>query len=759
MKMKKKIKAIRQKISSMNYDLLIQFAAPYLLILLVLIILSVTITSSTFYSQLDQSMDYSKLCLNASMDRIEDSMTTVHALHDILLNYDPLVKVASASEKGKSNTRSLLEMRKALLVYDDSLNILQNYAVYCYRTGVTVTQERIITNSERMYDSFLLHGDMSYDEWANTILARRQKSCYFAAESVYPGNYEATRSIVYTMPFIDLSTGTAIGQTLYYLDEQEILSLIEDAFDGQNVFVQLLSGDQLLTVSGDAAMNGTVSLTDSDSNGYEKIDIGGEEYYVAYVDSDAFNLRLLIGVPGSVLTAQCRERLELPYSLRNILIVLTVAIAVFTIFKNRQPLMGISEHIEEGGSISLSGVEQAVRTMKIDRANLNLMMESQKRQLQEALFRQLVYGISGNEAQMEIQLEYVGVKIGGEQFKARALYLLMQESSDEVAPESLLSGENHRFLVNNLLMQYSERFIPLLLENRNQIAILYIVDDENELAPVSELYRQIELETGIRVNFYLGGSFTQLRHARHSFTEARRLMLSDTLQKERFLAVSDSKEYMNTFEYTAAEEELLLNLIDKNAAEEIDALLDRIYHNNFVKRSLSASMCEMLYYRLLSTVVQKDSTPRITDPELAAPRGDTNPGKFFRAFRQHIGKLCDLAEQKKQEARRQIDDDILAFVNENITNNQLSICMLAMRYGRSESYLSVRFKEKAGMTFSNYVEQMRVRLASEMLAERGSSITEISERVGYNSSSAFGRAYKRVMGCTPSEYQAMLSEE
>ena len=71
----------------------------------------------------------------------------------------------------------------------------------------------------------------------------------------------------------------------------------------------------------------------------------------------------------------------------------------------------------------------------------------------------------------------------------------------------------------------------------------------------------------------------------------------------------------------------------------------------------------------------------------------------------------------------------------------------------------MRFKEKVGMTFSAYVEQMRIQLASRMLAESGSSITEISERVGYSSSSAFGRAYKRVMGCTPNEYQARLGEE
>ena len=749
---------LRQKIRKMNYDLVIQFAAPYVLILLVLVILSTTITSVVFDSTLEQSMDYSMLCLNASMDRIDDSMASVHALHDILTNYSPLVKAINSPGMNSSTISNLINLETALLDYDDSLNILHNCAVYSYHNGVTVTAERIILNTEQMYEALLAHGDMRYEQWRETILASRRRSSYFAADTVYPSDPDAIRSIVYTMPFIDLTSGKITGQAIYYLSEQEILSLISDAFEEDGVFAQLLWEDQLLTHIGEG-MENAAAVKGSIADGYQKLSVDGEEYYAAYVDSEQLGLRLLIALPESMLYAQCREQLRLLYLCRNILIVFTVAIAAFTIFRNHRPLVGISEHIDGHDDLGLSGVELAVRTMKNDRANLNQAMENQKQQLQEALFRQLVYGISGDEAQMEVQLEYVDVKIGGEEFKARAMYLLMEENGGEIATENLRSVENHRILISNLLQAYSERFIPLLLENRNQIAILYMVDDETDLTPVSELYSQIELETGIHVNFYVGGCFTQLRHAQRSFTEARRLMQSDTLQKERFIAVSDGRNSMNVFDYTAADEERLLNLIEKNAADEIDALLERIYHNNFVRQTLTASMCEMLYYRLLSTIVQHECALPPVDQDLISPRGDCQPASFFAAYRQYIAQLCERVERSQKETRRQLDEDILAFVNENITNNQLSIRMLAMHYGRSESYLSMRFKERVGMTFSAYVEQMRIQLASKMLAESGSSITEISERVGYSSSSAFGRAYKRVMGCTPSEYQTRLADQ
>lgn len=756
--MMKRILGSGKKFSRMNYGLLIQFATPYLLILLIMIILSVTITTTTFGSTLEQSMDYSRLCLNASMDRLEDSMVSVHTLQDLLINYDPLKKVMNSSGNVKDNMQDLITMNRELLEYDDSLNILHNYAVYGFHSGVTVTPERVIVNSGMMYEALLAHGSMSYDEWKSTILVPRQKSAYFAAETVRPGDVAQTRCILYTMPFVNVSNGKITGQVLYYLNEQEILSLLAEAFEDESVIVQLLFGEQLLTYSGGAEIDNVVALSVPTASDYETLRIDGEEYYTASVDSEKFGLRLLIGIPRSTLYAQCRERLRMPYMWRNALIALTVAIAAWTIFRNRRALMGISVHIEERDDLNLSGVERAMRTMKSDRVHLSRLMEDQKQQLQEALFRQLIYGISGDEAQMEVQLEYVGVKIGGEEFKARAMYLLMEENGEEIAPENLRSVENHRILISNLLQAYSDRFIPLLLEDRNRIAILYMTVDENDLSPVSELYSRIEMETGIHVNFYVGGCFTQLRHAQRSFTDARRLMQSDTLQKERFIAVSDGRNSTNVFDYAAADEERLLNLIEKNASDEIDALLGRIYHNNFVKQSLTASMCEMLYYRLLSTVVRHEGAPPLVGQELVSPRGDCQPRRFFAAYREYISELCEQIEKSKKETRRQLDEDILAFVNENVTNNQLSISMLAMRYGRSESYLSVRFKEKAGMPFSSYVENMRIRLANEMFAAGNGSITEISERVGYNSPSAFGRAYKRVMGCTPSEYQAKIAE-
>lgn len=204
------------------------------------------------------------------------------------------------------------------------------------------------------------------------------------------------------MPYVNLTKGDISGQVIYYHNVQEILTPLSDAFEDEGVIVQLLCGDQMLTHSGGADIENVVMLNAPTAKVFEKLMIDGEEYYTACLDSVKFGLRLLISIPGSTLYAQCRERLRMPYMWRSLLIVLTVAIAAWTIFRNRRALMGISVHIEASDNLNLNGVEHTMRTMRTDRAHLSRMMEEQKQQLQEALFRQLIYGISGNETQMEV---------------------------------------------------------------------------------------------------------------------------------------------------------------------------------------------------------------------------------------------------------------------------------------------------------------------------------------------------------------------
>ena len=67
---------------------------------------------------------------------------------------------------------------------------------------------------------------------------------------------------------------------------------------------------------------------------------------------------------------------------------------------------------------------------------------------------------------------------------------------------------------------------------------------------------------------------------------------------------------------------------------------------------------------------------------------------------------------------------------------------------------AARFAELVGESPIAYLTRWRMHVASEWLAEDGRTVSQIARQLGYGSEAAFSRAFKRVIGATPSSVTA-----
>lgn len=78
---------------------------------------------------------------------------------------------------------------------------------------------------------------------------------------------------------------------------------------------------------------------------------------------------------------------------------------------------------------------------------------------------------------------------------------------------------------------------------------------------------------------------------------------------------------------------------------------------------------------------------------------------------------------------------------------------LAAAIGMSRSGFAVRFKEKVGTSAMEYLTRWRMLKAGDELRHTDQLVAVIGRSLGYESESSFSTAFKRVMGCTPRDYQ------
>lgn len=101
----------------------------------------------------------------------------------------------------------------------------------------------------------------------------------------------------------------------------------------------------------------------------------------------------------------------------------------------------------------------------------------------------------------------------------------------------------------------------------------------------------------------------------------------------------------------------------------------------------------------------------------------------------------------------------LEYIEENYTQETLSLNEIAEVTEVSPNYFSAMFSQEMQMTFVEYVTQKRMEKAKSLLQETEQRSNEIALAVGYRNPHYFSFVFKKTQGCTPREYRACCSEQ
>lgn len=96
--------------------------------------------------------------------------------------------------------------------------------------------------------------------------------------------------------------------------------------------------------------------------------------------------------------------------------------------------------------------------------------------------------------------------------------------------------------------------------------------------------------------------------------------------------------------------------------------------------------------------------------------------------------------------------DVEGFIEQNL-NTSISLEALASVACMSPSHFGRRFKKSHGLAPSQYIIRRRIARAVFLLEKTELSVTDIGLEVGYQELSNFSKAFRKVMGTTPTQYR------
>ena len=133
---------------------------------------------------------------------------------------------------------------------------------------------------------------------------------------------------------------------------------------------------------------------------------------------------------------------------------------------------------------------------------------------------------------------------------------------------------------------------------------------------------------------------------------------------------------------------------------------------------------------------------------------------YCSSLRELSAQVCDILEgkiRKTRESIEQLENKPIRVIREMVAErymDHISLNDAAEMVDLNPVYLSVLFKRETGINFKDYVTNVRMDKAKELL-RRGESINQVAEMVGYQDSKYFSRLFARVVGVNPTQYKKL----
>ncbi len=119
-----------------------------------------------------------------------------------------------------------------------------------------------------------------------------------------------------------------------------------------------------------------------------------------------------------------------------------------------------------------------------------------------------------------------------------------------------------------------------------------------------------------------------------------------------------------------------------------------------------------------------------------------------------VGKALELRDENSKGHYRDVVSDVITYIENHYTEEELSLNTLAAHVNFSPNHLSAVFKQQTGIPFIKYLTDYRMNEAKELLSTTSKKSNEIGLMVGYKDPHYFSYLFKKTQGVTPTQYRS-----
>lgn len=325
------------------------------------------------------------------------------------------------------------------------------------------------------------------------------------------------------------------------------------------------------------------------------------------------------------------------------------------------------------------------------------------------------------------------------------------------------------FSLTNICNEFlKEKEIGFALRHRGQEQeLLLLFWGDGELAPalIKEMNDAIFVILKTRFHFGLGhatafpsSAATAYQQAKHALLR-RNLLVNDSYCHTFEAAVHQHK---NTLLLFSEHEEKIKFAVQSGNKEQIRRALkpwfDSLDQAGFISQEQLMNWRQQFEFAKSIWEYKSDKNKTGSKSDLIEDQAllslDANGFFDYELWKQGVFiETCDvslrLAEHDKE---RSVIEDIAAYIEQH-PHEEITLQDISERFYLSREYISRKFKQETNGNLSDFIAEVRIKRAKELLANGQLKIAQVAELVGFQDEKYFSRVFKKRTNCSPNDYR------
>lgn len=721
--------------------LFLRYAGAYLAILLVCMIVGLLTCIVAYRKQREQTIDVYRSLMERNRSMIEQKFHEIQGTAQLIAMDTEIASFYK--EMGRSErvaVNELIRLHNALPNYKVSNQSICELLIYDDRSGYIRSNECVGTDVELFCRTYLNYENMTPEEW-------RQRVADTKGYVVWP-SMTVTGSKL-SGDYITCVYETKIQcHTLYVIalvDSREIYQIYSSLNDGNDVWMILSDGsDRSLLSTLTASMDGSLSQMKDG----EYVCINGENAIAIQTTADQSGFCHTLFLTPRMLS-QSMELFVWIYLCGFLLLAVAgFAVAICVSSRRFDKLASIAEaETPESSNCKdiygyLAGCFAAISDQNLQLAE---RIACQQPMLQIMFYDRLLRGLQAEE--IKSMSENGGV--------------LLPEGGGYVVVAQLLSADvtcMRPELIRSLTGAFPES-LRIVVVNPNRFAVLMACSkkmyDESIMAvrrAALLVHHEMMSAYDCAVTFGAGAHRGDWSDLWQSYTEAEAALELCGNDQSIICVYSPHELSSECMIFDETMEKQLLTAIQHCDGERACRIIDGIFEDVRMTRYSA----RMVSFCMINAFLRMFDGQNKTNEYCAA---------VFRSAETHqcessADYLCLVKEIACDVVRRiqsclPVQDSkidlILDFIRMHYADPALGLTMCGEAFEMSEKSFSRFFKEQTGSNFTDFVEQLRMKSAMDLLLNSDLKIKEIAGMVGYTSDNTFYKAFRRVYSISPSE--------